>query len=96
MSTKAHKCLGPTLESFLQEEGILEEVRSEALKISIVLQLKKAMEKQKITQSKLAHKMGTSRAVLQRLLDPKNNSVTLNTLNKAAHAIGKELRITFK
>lgn len=96
MANKKNKCLGPTLESFLEEEGILEQTRAQALKTSIALQVKDAMVKAKITQTELAKKMGTSRAVLQRLLNPKNFSVTLNTLNKAATAVGKELHIHLK
>ncbi len=96
MKKKKNKCLGPTLESFLKKEGIFDEVQVKALKTSISLQIKEAMEKQSITQTELANKMGTSRAVLQRLLNPQNYSVTLTTLHKAANAIGKELCIHFE
>lgn len=96
MKKKINKCIGTSLENLLEEEGILEEVYVEALKTSIALQIKQAMEEQNITQTQLADKMGTSRAVLQRLLNPKNFSVTLQTLNKAAIAMGKELHIHFR
>lgn len=96
MKKKTNKCIGSSLENILEQEGILEEVYAEALKTSIALQIKQAMEEQNITQTELADKMGTSRAVLQRLLNPKNFSVTLQTLNKAAVAMGKELRINFR
>ncbi|CAN5181638.1 hypothetical protein BH09DEP1_BH09DEP1_2110 [soil metagenome] len=92
---KKNKCFGSTLESFLEEEGILEEVRAEALKDTIAHQLTKAMKQKKISKTTLAKKMKTSRAVLDRLLNPKNTSVTLNTLEKAAHAVGKKLYISF-
>ena len=96
MKKTHNKCLGETLEAFLQEQNILSEVSENALKTSIALQIKKAMKQQHLTQTEVAQKMGTSRAVLQRLLNAQNKSVTLQTLSKAARAIGKELHISFK
>jgi antitoxin HicB len=84
---------GSTLESFLAEEGILEEVRLEALKTSLALQILKAMENQNITQQQMAEKMKTSRAVVQRLLNPRNKSITLQTMHRAAGAVGMHLHI---
>jgi DNA-binding Xre family transcriptional regulator len=96
MIMKKTKGIGSTLESFLQEEGILEEVRLKALKTAIALQIEAAMKKEKLSQSEVAKRMQTSRAVLQRLLDPKVSSVTLNTLDRVATALGKTLHISFK
>ena len=93
---KKTKGIGSSLESLLQEEGILEEVRAKALKTAIALQVQEAMKKEQLTQSEVAKRMKTSRAVLQRLLDPKVTSVTLNTLERVASALGKTLLISFK
>jgi antitoxin HicB len=93
---KKTKGIGSSLESLLQEEGILEEVRARALKTAIALQVQETMKKEQLTQSEVAKRMKTSRAVLQRLLDPKVTSVTLNTLERVANALGKTLHISFK
>jgi antitoxin HicB len=85
--------VGSTLDSFLKEEGILEETRAVAIKEAIAWQVKQAMLKEKLTKVEMARRMKTSRAALDRLLDPGNDSVTLQTLSRAAHAIGRELRI---
>lgn len=87
--------IGSTLESFLEEEGILEEVRVKALKTAISLQIKATMKKKKLTQAEVAKRMHTSRAVLQRLLDPNITSVTLSTLDRVASALGQTLHISF-
>lgn len=88
-----NKHIGSTLESFLEEQGILEEVRAKALKKALAYQLKEAMVQQNLTQSELAKRMGTSRAVLQRLLNSNNTSVTLHTLNRVAYVLGRKLHI---
>jgi antitoxin HicB len=85
--------VGSSLDSFLKEEGILEETRAVAIKEAIAWQVKQAMLKEKLTKVEMARRMKTSRAALDRLLDPGNDSVTLQTLSRAAHAIGRELRI---
>lgn len=90
-----HKGIGSTLESLLQEEGLLEEVRIRALKSAIAYQIAQEMKKNKLTQTEVAKRMNTSRAVLQRLLDPAVTSVTLNTLDSVANALGKTLHVSF-
>jgi antitoxin HicB len=85
--------VGSSLDDFLKEEGILEETRAVAIKEAIAWQVQQAMLKDKITKVEMARRMKTSRAALDRLLDPGNDSVTLQTLTRAAHAIGRELRI---
>jgi len=85
--------IGSTFESFLEEEGILEEVNARAMKKLITLQLAEMMRKQKVTKAVMAKRMKTSRAALDRLLDPDNNSVTLLTMTKAASALGKRFYI---
>ncbi|MCW5965709.1 MAG: XRE family transcriptional regulator [Bryobacterales bacterium] len=90
---KQNKHIGSSLDDFLSEEGVLEETRAVALKETLAWQVKQAMEKDKITKVEMAKRMNTSRAALDRLLDPGNASVTLQTLARAARAIGRDLRI---
>jgi len=76
------------------KEGVLEEaIRTTALKEALALQVQRAMDKQNITKVEMARRMRTSRAALNRFLDPCNASLTLQTLSRAAHAIGHDLRI---
>lgn len=84
---------GSTFESFLEEEGILEEVDAVAIKRVIAWQLSEAMKARRISKKQMAAKIGTSRSQLDRLLDPTNSSVQLQTIAKAARAVGKRLRI---
>jgi DNA-binding Xre family transcriptional regulator len=84
---------GSSFESFLEEEGVLEETRERAIKAVIAWQLANTMKTRKISKSTMAKRLDTSRSQLDRLLDPKNDNVTLKTLAKAARAIGKRLRI---
>lgn len=79
--------------SFEDRKGVLEELRTTALKESLALQVQRAMDKQNITKVEMARRMRTSRAALNRFLDPGNSSLTLQTLSRAAHAIGHDLRI---
>jgi antitoxin HicB len=90
---KRNKHIGPSLEDFLKEEGVLEETRAVALKETLAWQVQQAMKKGKISKVEMARRMKTSRAALDRLLDPRNASVTLQTLTRAAHAVGRDLRI---
>ena len=90
---KRNKHIGSSLDEFLKEEGVLEETRTVALKETLAWQVQQAMAKDKITKVEMAKRMNTSRAALDRLLDPRNDSVTLQTLSRAARAIGRDLRI---
>jgi antitoxin HicB len=83
-----------TLDDFLKEEGIYDEVLAEAIKAVIALQLREAMRERKLTKSAMAKLMQTSRAQLDRILDPDEFNVTLDTLAKAARAVGRELRVS--
>ena len=87
------KNIGSTCDSFLREEGIYEEVASAAIKRVLARQLEVAMKEKNVTRSEMARQMHTSRAALNRLLDPENASVTLNTLFKAATVVGREIRL---
>ena len=82
-----------TFDDFLASQGILDECEDHAIKEIIAEQLTEAMEKRGLTKSAMAARMKTSRRQLERLLDPENSSVTLRTLRRAAHAVGRELSI---
>ena len=85
--------IGSPFDDFLKEEGIYEEVSARAIKRVLARQLDALRVDQKITKAELARRMKTSRAQLDRLLDPQNESVTLATLTRAAHAVGRNLRV---
>ena len=85
--------IGSTLEQFLAGEGMLAEAQATVAKRMIARQLQVLMKKEKLTKDALAKRMKTSRAALDRLLDPENSSVTLATLGKAACALGRTLRV---
>lgn len=84
--------VGSTFDSFLKEEGIYEDVTARAIKRIIARQLGSLMHEKGLTKSELAKRMKTSRAQLDRLLDPDNEAVTLGTLARAAQAVGRQLR----
>jgi antitoxin HicB len=84
---------GSTFESWLDAEGIREDVTASAIKSVIALQLAAEMKAKRITKTAMAEKLQTSRAQLDRLLDPDNASVTLDTLQRAAKAVGRSLRL---
>ena len=85
--------IGSNFEDFLAEDGILEECRLAATKKVIALQIAEAIKAKGLTKTAFAAEMDTTRAQLDRLLDPDNDSVTLATLKRAAKALGKELRL---
>jgi predicted XRE-type DNA-binding protein len=82
---------GSTFDSFLEEEGILEETEALAIKRVIAWQLKQAMKGKHITKYALAKRLHTSRSQVDRLLHPDNIGVTIGTLSKAAKAVGKRI-----
>ena len=85
--------IGPSLDSWLDQEGIREEVTAAAIKAVIARQLASEMKKKKITKQRMAALMKTSRAQLDRLLDPDNGSATIESLQRAARIVGRELRL---
>jgi len=93
-STDKNRYIGSNFEEFLKEEDIYEEVKDIAIKKVIAYQLAKEMKAQNITKTKMAEKMKTSRAVVNRLLNPNNSSLTLNTLQNATSVLGKRLDIS--
>ena len=86
--------LGSDFDDFLAEEGLLEETETVAIKRVIAFQVEQLMKEKKLTKTEMSRRMRTSRAALERLLDPANESVTLQTLDRAARALGKRLQIT--
>lgn len=97
MSVKKHRKRtdhsGSTFDSFLEEEGIREEVEAVAIKRVLAWQLEQAMQQQQKTKQAMARQLHTSRSQLDRLLDPRNVSVTLDTITRAARALGKRVVI---
>lgn len=87
------KHIGESFDDFLHEESLLEEVEAVAIKRVVSFQIAQEMKRRKVTKTEMTHRMKTSRAALERLLDPDNPSVTLSTLERAASALGKKLRV---
>jgi antitoxin HicB len=84
---------GSSFDSWLREEGIYEDAASAAIKRVLARQIEAAMQEQKLSKAEMARRMQTSRAALDRLLDPKHDAVTLATLRKAAAAVGRQVRL---
>jgi len=91
--TNKNPHIGSTFESWLDQNGIREDVTAAAVKSVIADQIAAAMKERGLTKSRMAAMMHTSRAQLDRLLDPSSGSVTLETLMTAARAVGRELRL---
>ena len=87
------KNIGSSFDSWLREEGIYEEVSANAIKRVLARQVEAAMKEKHFSKAEMARRMHTSRAALDRLLDPEYDAVTLSTLRKAATAVGRELRL---
>ena len=90
---KKNKHIGSSFDDFLEKEGTLAETEVIAIKRVIAFQLEQEMEAKNLSKAALARRMNTSRAALNRLLDPENPSVTLLTLENAARALDKTLAI---
>lgn len=93
MKKKTNPHFGSSFESWLDEAGIREEVTAAAIKSVIAAQLEIAMKDRGLTKTQMAQLMQTSRAQIDRLLDPDNTSATLETLIRAAKVVGRELRL---
>ena len=87
------KNIGSSVDSWLREEGTYEEVAATAIKRVLARQVEAAMREKCFTKSEMARQMNTSRAALDRLLDPENSAVTLGTLHKAATVVGRAIRL---
>ncbi len=82
---------GSTFDSFLEEQGIREEVEAVATKRVLAWQLEQEMKRQRKTKHAMARELHTSRSQLDRLLDPRNTAVTLETITRAAKVLGKKV-----
>lgn len=91
----SNKHMGSDFDEFLEADGIREEVVAAAIKRVIAWQLAEAMKKKQITKTEMAARMNTSRAVVNRLLDEDDTSVTLATLARASVAVGSSLKVEF-
>ena len=85
--------IGSSLEDFLKEEGIYEECHTKAVKEVLAWQLQQVMQEKGLSKMQMARQMQTSRAALDRLLDPENTAVTLHTMMKAAAVVGKSIKL---
>ncbi len=90
------KHIGSTLDSYLKKEGILEHTEAVAIKRVVAYQLRSYLQEEGITQMELANRMQTSKAAVNRLLNPNNPSVTLQSLINAAQALGKTVSLSIK
>jgi antitoxin HicB len=93
---KSNPHTGSRFDDFLKEEGIYDEVQARALKRALAEQIAESMKAASLTKSAMASKMSTSRSQLDRVLDPENLSIQLDTLIKAARAVGKAVEIKIK
>lgn len=92
MATKKGR-IGSSFDNFLKDEGIYEDVTAGAIKRVLVSQILQAMEAEHISKSTMARRMNTSRTQLDRLLDPQHTKIQLDTLYKAASAVGREIKM---
>lgn len=93
MARKQKGKIGSSFDDFLADEGILQEVTEAAIKRVLARQIAAFMEDQSLSKTAMATAMSTSRAALDRLLDPENTSITLATMQKAAKVLGKRVEI---
>ncbi|MGA2327317.1 MAG: XRE family transcriptional regulator [Bryobacteraceae bacterium] len=87
------KNMGSSFDRWLREEGMYEEVAATAIKRVLARQVEAAMKEKQVSKAEMARRMHTSRAALDRLLDPDYDAVTLSTLRKAAVVLGREIRL---
>jgi len=92
-SKKANKHIGSSVDDFLREEGKLEEFQAKAIKEVIAWQLEQAMKVRKLSKRKLALLMRTSRTQVDRVLEPEDGNVTLETLQRAAAVVGRKVQV---
>ena len=87
---------GSTLESLLREDGLYEDAKNRATKSILAYKLTEAMNSENISKAQMAKRMKTSRSQLDHLLDPDNENVTLETLKRAATAVGMRLELELR
>lgn len=88
-----NKHIGSRFDDFLKEDGTYENVTAHAIKRVLAWQIEQAMAAQGLTKSEMAKRMNTSRTQLDRLLDPDNDKVQLDTMQRAAAAVGRTLHL---
>lgn len=93
MSKSEKGRIGSSFEDYLISEGVEAETRSLAIKRVLAWQLEEAMKHEKLSKNQMAKAMHTSRSQLDRILDPENERIQLDTMIKAARVLGKQLRI---
>jgi len=91
MAENRHR--GPTLDTFLEEQGVLAEFQAKAIKEVIAWQLAEAMRERKLSKAGLAALMKTSRTQVDRVLDPSDGNVTIETLQRAAAIVGRRVEL---
>ena len=84
---------GSSFDDFLQEKGLYESCTAIAIKRVLARQLEEEMKRQNLTKTEMAHLMQTSRSQLNRLLDPEQTGVSIETITRAASAVGRQIRI---
>ena len=93
---KRNPYLGSSVDDFFAADGLLEEIEAAAIKRVIALELQLELDRKQMTKTELARRLDTSRSQLDRILDPSNESITLNTLMKAAALLGKRLHVSLQ
>jgi antitoxin HicB len=90
---RPNKHRGSSIDDFLKEEGVFEEFQARAVKEVIAWQLAEAMKERKLSKRRLAEMMHTSRTQVDRVLDPKDGNVTIETLQRAAAIVGRKVQV---
>jgi antitoxin HicB len=90
---KRNRHHGSSIDDLLRDEGVFEPFQAAATKEVIAWQIQKGMKEKKLSKNRMADLMHTSRAQLDRLLDPEHGNVTIETLQRAANVLGRSLRI---
>jgi len=93
---KRNKHRGSSFDRFLRDQGLYEEVQAAAVKRAVAEAIEDGMQEAGLTKHAMAKRMHTSRSQLDRVLDPAYTAVQLDSVVRAAAAIGHELRISFK
>lgn len=91
--TKKSEHLGSSLDEWLEEEGLLDQATAKAIKSTLVWQMEQAMKEQHVNKAALVRELRTSKAQVDRLLDPLNTALTLRTLTRVAQVLGKDVEI---
>lgn len=93
MTNRKKGSIGSSFDDFLESEGVAGEAKSIAIKRVLAWQIEEAMKHEQLSKNQMAKAMHTSRSQLDRILDPDNARIQLDTMIKAAHVLGNQLRI---